>query len=627
MARAGSCFSVLDKSSKDFRLLILQQDLHPDNQLLQCRLETSTLDNPPDYEALSYMWGEPSTFDDKIWVNDVLVTVRLNLLSALHAIRGHGKSERVLWIDALCINQKNPDERNYQVALMEHIYRKAKHVLVWLGAPEKMTTVVKYHTFIYSETRREYYRALRYLTKALDYFDSEKEKRTRMALETMNAEQSRRLKKASAKSLKNPELPDDDGYKAFELLKMAANDIMMFQHKHKGEPSPWEAKFVKDPIFRPHWTALAHLCKVEYWTRLWIIQEIGLARKGGLILLYGSEVCDWDNFRIVRQTLSESSTVHNFILNSNHPISSVLNSFAAQLDIQREDMEDGLTLGSLLELCGTIGGATYCAERRDKVYGLLGLAKDVKIGDIPISYTQSLLDIYLDCIYLKKSDENIARLSYFLQVALGSPLSMDAEPIQMENHPPQYPVLVEPKNKVSGEGFKVHGQSKGAVTTVNLNQALSNVGKQGKLVPYDKLAVPQIGECLSEWQWKEGLEEIWKVEHTVLADSRDRVQFFYVPMSSGQQYIGVASTKIQDADVLFTIPGCPTAAVIRASETSWEVVSRAIICDVSAPAMPPQADTSPKKERYVGYISLEVDAKLLQDLTCPLEKRNISGKK
>jgi hypothetical protein len=38
-----------------------------------------------------------------------------------------------LWVDAICINQKDPDERAQQVSLMSEIYRYADEVLIWLG--------------------------------------------------------------------------------------------------------------------------------------------------------------------------------------------------------------------------------------------------------------------------------------------------------------------------------------------------------------------------------------------------------------------------------------------------------------------------------------------------------------
>jgi hypothetical protein len=63
------------------------------------------------------------------------VNIRENLWSALVNLR-HAREERVLWIDAICINQADVEERNRQVQLMAYIYSRATTVIVWLGTLE-----------------------------------------------------------------------------------------------------------------------------------------------------------------------------------------------------------------------------------------------------------------------------------------------------------------------------------------------------------------------------------------------------------------------------------------------------------------------------------------------------------
>ena len=63
-----------------------------------------------------------------------LCFIRENLRDALRAVRDPNES-RMLWIDALCIDQENVEERNHQVGLMGLIYRKAKQIRIWLGQP------------------------------------------------------------------------------------------------------------------------------------------------------------------------------------------------------------------------------------------------------------------------------------------------------------------------------------------------------------------------------------------------------------------------------------------------------------------------------------------------------------
>jgi len=94
----------------------------------------------PEYEALSYTWASelPSTkanvSSSAISGRGFVAEIELggNLASALKHIRHEDKS-RVLWIDAICINQKDDEERNFQVKRMGNIYSFARRVIVWLG--------------------------------------------------------------------------------------------------------------------------------------------------------------------------------------------------------------------------------------------------------------------------------------------------------------------------------------------------------------------------------------------------------------------------------------------------------------------------------------------------------------
>jgi hypothetical protein len=73
--------------------------------------------------ALSSM--KSSLRGKKLGITDSVKDILLELRSS--------ETERVLWIDAMCINQKDIDERNRQVWLMGQVYSKAKAVIIWLG--------------------------------------------------------------------------------------------------------------------------------------------------------------------------------------------------------------------------------------------------------------------------------------------------------------------------------------------------------------------------------------------------------------------------------------------------------------------------------------------------------------
>ncbi|KAK0614590.1 heterokaryon incompatibility protein-domain-containing protein, partial [Immersiella caudata] len=85
------------------------------------------------YEALSYTWGA-KVKSRTIQVNGQLVHVNDNLFNALVSLRLEDRS-RTLWVDALCINQKDNAEKQAQVAMMGTIYHETDTVLIFLGMP------------------------------------------------------------------------------------------------------------------------------------------------------------------------------------------------------------------------------------------------------------------------------------------------------------------------------------------------------------------------------------------------------------------------------------------------------------------------------------------------------------
>jgi len=99
-------------------------------QIITCPLLYSKKAHP--YEALSYVWG-PESNQRPISLDGDEFLVRENLHQALFHLRDEFV-ERVLWVDAICINQHNDNEKSHQVQSMAKIYAKASRVVVWLGA-------------------------------------------------------------------------------------------------------------------------------------------------------------------------------------------------------------------------------------------------------------------------------------------------------------------------------------------------------------------------------------------------------------------------------------------------------------------------------------------------------------
>ncbi|OAP56816.1 hypothetical protein AYL99_08928 [Fonsecaea erecta] len=95
----------------------------------------ASLKDKPRYEALSYTWGDTSNKRD-ICMNGHRFPITLNLHIAFQHLREQNGA-RTLWVDALCINQQNLQERAEQVSKMRDIFWLAQRVLAWTGEPDE----------------------------------------------------------------------------------------------------------------------------------------------------------------------------------------------------------------------------------------------------------------------------------------------------------------------------------------------------------------------------------------------------------------------------------------------------------------------------------------------------------
>lgn len=125
----------LNYVKKAIRLLrILPGEWH---DAIECQMEVVLLTEKPTYFALSYVWGTLPT-NRIIQVHGHAYHIKPNLFTALRRIRELAKGDmRALWIDALCIDQANDQERNHQVGLMSDIYSNCFKCYIWLGELEK----------------------------------------------------------------------------------------------------------------------------------------------------------------------------------------------------------------------------------------------------------------------------------------------------------------------------------------------------------------------------------------------------------------------------------------------------------------------------------------------------------
>jgi hypothetical protein len=110
--------------------LVLLEPRTTSGGLIRCTLVTKALEETR-YEALSYEWGPRSPVSSVV-IDGVDTPVRENLWWALQYLQLENET-RVLWVDALCINQEDTIERNHQVSMMGKIYSSASRCIAWIG--------------------------------------------------------------------------------------------------------------------------------------------------------------------------------------------------------------------------------------------------------------------------------------------------------------------------------------------------------------------------------------------------------------------------------------------------------------------------------------------------------------
>jgi hypothetical protein len=182
----------LEECDKDLYIRLLE--LHPGDRegSITCSLIQTRLSKAQPYEALSYCWGvseQPGTIyvtsapSSGVSAEGQPLQVPASLIPFLYRTRAHPlyKDEtRLLWIDSICINQNDNDEKNAQVANMREIYVLAKHTIIWLGTEADQSSEALKYAFK--------------LSRKLLFHEAEQQKKTLSPEEEKEREKLSRLK-------------------------------------------------------------------------------------------------------------------------------------------------------------------------------------------------------------------------------------------------------------------------------------------------------------------------------------------------------------------------------------------------------------------------------------------------
>lgn len=340
-------------SSQSIRLVALLPNCDY-NAPIECTMYEADFASGPKYEALSYVWGAPDSMR-KIRLNGEMVSIRENLEAALRQLRPRGTEPRTMWVDSICINQSNVEERTEQVKHMDTIYRNATGVVVWIGR-ESNTSARVFEVF--NEWRRVRRKGLEELLGSQHFlkFPFQPE----------------------------PYCPECDGVPHAVPAPLVGTYV---DERHADSIS----RAARSPdITRQQWKdhhtedieALVTLLERPWWRRVWVLQEAILAKK--LTLHCGSGYVDWPTFQGVLYTIlrqSKRSRAHHLCTLTREArrgraamkLLVSANSTFAFFFLQSSSLAarqlQGLSMADLLSLTWNFDAT----DARDKLFALIGL--------------------------------------------------------------------------------------------------------------------------------------------------------------------------------------------------------------------------------------------------------------
>lgn len=101
------------------------------DEIIKVTLHPVRLSEKPLYETISYCWGNAEDTRE-VHCEGQLIHVTISLFTAFKRLRKRD-AVRILWADAVCINQADIAEKNRQVQLMSRIYAQPSSIRIWLG--------------------------------------------------------------------------------------------------------------------------------------------------------------------------------------------------------------------------------------------------------------------------------------------------------------------------------------------------------------------------------------------------------------------------------------------------------------------------------------------------------------
>jgi len=141
-------------STKEIRLITIEPGNFSDG--ICCGLKVVPINSADEYETLSYTWGDTSATEE-IKIGAMVCNVTKNLRDALRHIRSE-QGVKIIWVDAICINQADLAERNTQVQMMRAIYSNASVMNAWIsnaeGDAELALPFIESFSYVFNQDNR-----------------------------------------------------------------------------------------------------------------------------------------------------------------------------------------------------------------------------------------------------------------------------------------------------------------------------------------------------------------------------------------------------------------------------------------------------------------------------------------
>jgi hypothetical protein len=347
-------YSPLKDANDTIRLLRIKSVEEPSDAALAPLLEIELFHVPlasaKDYIAISYAWGDPAPVrtllcdGQEIHVpeNTFRVLYTLQHCATRDSTQLYQKGETLtLWIDAICINQKDIAEKNCQVPLMGSIYRQARGAVGYVGSPSE-------------------------------------------GIDPNNAIHSMAWW-ANCPILKPPpDLTTDQSDPSFKAWLAQA------QKAGVGEPP---ASLGRD---------MTDLWSSEWFVRCWVTQEMVLPEKVVCMYGYGSKACTWnlDMLTIMIDRAQNVETAHHDAYKISKEFDIQLLQKAIHVDawrVMREELRKDGSIKDLIQLLHR-SRRTKATDQRDIIYSLFGLMKDEERAAIRVDYSPShtARDVFMD---------------------------------------------------------------------------------------------------------------------------------------------------------------------------------------------------------------------------------------